>query len=71
MNLNDMLEVDRNDILVNQIIGGYWTQNYFKSDNLKIKIYINLLLYIINIYFQLYQMEYILYYLYSQIMEQF
>ena len=33
-----MLEVDRNDILVNQIIGGYWTQNYFKSDNLKIKI---------------------------------
>ncbi len=30
MNLNDMLEVDRNDILVNQIIGGYGTQNYFK-----------------------------------------
>ena len=52
------------DILVNQIIGGYGTQNYFKSDNLKIKIYINLLLDIINIYFQLYQMEYILYYLY-------
>ena len=40
MNLNDMLEVDWNDILDNQIIGGYWTQNYFKSDNLKIKIYI-------------------------------
>ena len=36
MNLNDMLEVDKNDILANQIIEGFGPQ---KSDNLKIKIY--------------------------------
>ena len=39
MNLNDMLEVDRNDILANQIIEGFGPQNYFKFDNLKNKIY--------------------------------
>ena len=39
MKCNDMLEVDRNDILPNQIIGEYGPQNYFKTDNLKIKIY--------------------------------
>ncbi len=40
MNFNNMLKVDRNDILANQIIGEYGPQNYFKTDNLKIvKIY--------------------------------
>ena len=39
MNLNDMLEIDKNDILVSQIAGGYIPQNYFNCDNLKIKIY--------------------------------
>ena len=38
MNLNDMLEIDKNDILTNQIAGGYRPQNYFNFDNLKIKI---------------------------------
>ena len=39
MSLDDMLEIDRNDILVNQIGGGYRILNYFNVDNLKIKIY--------------------------------
>ena len=39
MCLDDMLEIDKNYILANQIAGGYGPQNYFKSDNLKIKIY--------------------------------
>ncbi len=37
MNLNDMLEIDKNVILANQITGGYTPQNYFNSNNLKIK----------------------------------
>ena len=39
MNFNHILEVDRNDILAYQIVGEYGPQNYFKCDNLKIKIY--------------------------------
>ena len=39
MSLDDMLEIDRNDILVNQIGGGNHILNYFNADNLKIKIY--------------------------------
>ena len=39
MSLEDMLEIDRNDILVNQIGGGYRISNYFNVDNLKIKIF--------------------------------
>ena len=39
MNFNHILEIDRNDILANQIVGEYGLQNYFKSDNLKNKIY--------------------------------
>ena len=37
--LDDMLEIDKNDILANQMAEGYGLQNYLKSDNLKIKIY--------------------------------
>ena len=36
MCLDDMLETDKNDILANQMAGGYGLQNYFKFDNLKI-----------------------------------
>ena len=39
MCLDDMLEIDKNDILSNQMVGGYGPQNYFKSDILKNKIY--------------------------------
>ena len=39
MYLNDILEVYENDILVNEIVWEYGPQNYFKSDNLKNKIY--------------------------------
>ena len=34
-----MLEIDKNNILVNQIGGGHRIFNYFNVDNLKIKIY--------------------------------
>jgi len=37
MCLDDMFEIDKNDILVNQIVGGHRILNYFNIDNLKIK----------------------------------
>ncbi len=35
MCLDDMLEIDKNNILANQMAGGYGSQNYFNSDKLK------------------------------------
>ena len=39
MSLDDMLEIDRNDILVNQIGGGNHILNYFNTGNYMVKIY--------------------------------
>ena len=36
MCLDDMLEIDKNDIIINQIDGGRHLLNYFNADNLTI-----------------------------------
>ena len=46
-----MLEIDKNDIIINQIDGGRHILNYFNADNLKIKYfgkYININEYNVN-----------------------